>query len=145
MSFFDINSTDFEKDYLTVLDAETVDALDGSILSPGQTVIRSPYNHALVVADSPDNRQHFVDWGFVWDEPTRVKRVKEEVDMLLKFESYGGSVRSKDVARPLKMDVAVVENILESLVQTQDYDWGESVTDLNGTSCRVITKRIKEN
>lgn len=140
MSRIDINSNEFEKEYITSLIDEAVDAYDGKILGPNQKVIRSPYNEALVVADSPDNRRRFVELGFVWDEPTRIERVKNEVDKRSKMQSYG-DIRSTDVADSLNMSVSVVEKIFHHLVQTQDYFFDDDAKDLNGKPCLVIVKR----
>ena len=154
MSNFDINSPEFDT-YLTVLDSEFVDALDGHILSPGQKVIRSPHNHALVVADSLDHRRKFVELGFAWDEPTRIKLikaneedriniVKKKVDELSLLPSHG-NIRSVDIVRKLDrklgMSVSIVESIFEIMVQTNDYYFGDDSTDATGASCKVIIKR----
>lgn len=140
MSNFDINSLEFEKEFITDLKEEAVDAYDGKILVPVRKVIRSPYNDALVVADSPDNRRRFVELGYVWDEPTRIKRVKKEVDKLSKMTSYG-DIRSTDVANNLHMRVSVIEEIFDYLVQTQDYYFDDDATDSTGKACLVIVKR----
>lgn len=139
MNNFDINSPQFDE-FLFDLDSEAVDALDGRILSPGQKVIRSPHNHALVVADTPDHRRAFVELGFVWDEPTRYIRVKNEVDKLSKRVSYG-SIRSIDVAHNLNMSISVIEEIFEDLIQTGDYYWGDEDKKSQGVVYKVIVKR----
>lgn len=140
MSKIDINSDEFKKEFITDLIEEAVDAWDGKILGPGQSVIRSPYNSALVVADTHDNRIRFVELGFVWDEPTRIKRVKSEVDKLSKMVNYG-DIRSTDVAYNLNMSVSAIETIFDQLVQTQDYYFGDNAKDSHGKPCLVIVKR----
>ncbi|MBR6437336.1 MAG: hypothetical protein IKS45_12595 [Thermoguttaceae bacterium] len=140
MSNFDINSPEFENEYLVVLDSETVDAYDGCILNPGQVVIRSPQNHSLVVADSQDHRLLFKELGFVWDEPTRFSLVKDEIDRLSIMFSFG-SIRTTDVANNLNMSIAVIEDIFDDLVQTRNYIWGADAKDSNGQPCKVIVKR----
>lgn len=141
MSSIDINSEEFKKEFITDLVEEAVDAWDGKILGPGQMVIRSPHNTALVVADSPDNRVRFVELGFVWDEPTRIKRVQKEVDKLAKMGRSYGDIRSTDVAYRLNMSVSVIEQIFNLLVQTQDYYLGNEAKDSHGNPCLVILKR----
>ena len=140
MSSIDTNSDEFKNEFITELADEAVDAWDGKILGPGQAVIRSPHNAALVVSDSPDNRVRFVELGCVWDEPTRIKRVQKEVDKLSKMKSYG-DIRSTDVAYNLKMSVSAIESIFHALVQTQDYYFGENAKDSHGKPCLVIIKR----
>lgn len=140
MNNFNINGPEFEKNYIMDLTGEAVDAYDGKILEPGQMVIRSPYNEALAVADTPDNRQRFVELGFAWDEPTRIKRVKKEVDKLSKLSSYG-DIRSTDIAGNLNMSVSKIEEIFKLLVQTQDYFFDDDAKDVNGKPCLVIVKR----
>ena len=127
-------------DYLIELQTEAVDACDGKILFPGQVVIRSPFNESLVSADTPDHRRLFADLGYVWDEPTRIRRVKAEVDKRSKHSSFG-NIRSVDVANELKMSVAQVEEIFETLVQTSDYYFEKDAVDSTGASCLVIVKR----
>ncbi len=139
MSSIDTDNTSFDE-YLFDLDSEAVDALDGRILSPGQKVIRSPYNHVLVVADTPDHRRQFIELGFVWDEPTRYNRVKDEVDKLSKRVSYG-TIRSIDVALNLNMSVTIIEEIFEDLIQTGDYKWGDDDKNSQGVVYKVIVKR----
>ena len=128
-------------DYLIKLKSEAVDACDGTILSPGQVVIRSPFNESLVSADSSDHRRLFAELGFVWDEPTRIRRVKAEVDKYSKLRSFG-NIRSVDIANELKMSVSQVESVFLALVQTSDYYFDENeAVDSTGKECLTIVKR----
>ena len=139
MNNFDISSPQFDV-YLTELQSEAVDAYDGRILAPGLIVIRSPLNESLVSAYSPDHRRKFAELGYVWDEPTRMRRVKNEVDQRSKHSSFG-NIRSVDVANELKMSVAQVEEIFNALVQSSDYYFEKDAVDSTGASCLVIVKR----
>ena len=127
-------------DYLIELKSEAVDACDGKILSPGQIVIRSPFNESLASADTPDHRRLFAELGYVWDAPTRIRRVKAEVDKRSKLSGYG-NIRSVDIANELKMGVTQVEEIFDKLVQTSDYYFEKDAVDSTGASCLVIVKR----
>ena len=139
MNNYDISSPQFDV-YITELKSEAVDAYDGRILAPGQTVIRSPLNESLVSADSPDHRRKFAELGYVWDEPTRIRRVKIEVDKRARHSAFG-NIRSVDVANELKMSVAQVEEIFDALVQTSDYYFEKDAVDSTGAACLVIVKR----
>ena len=127
-------------DYLIELKSEAVDACDGKILSPGQVVIRSPFNESLVSADTPDHRRLFAELGYVWDEPTRIRRVKAEVDKRSKHSSFG-NIRSVDIANDLKMSVSQVESVFQTLVQTSDYYFEKDAVDSTGKECLTIVKR----
>ncbi len=127
-------------EYLIELKSEAVDACDGKILSPGQIVIRSPFNESLASADTPDHRRLFADLGYVWDKPTRIRRVKAEVDKRSKHSSYG-NIRSVDIANDLKIRVSQVEEIFNALVKTSDYYFEQNAVDSTGASCLVIVKR----
>ena len=139
MSNFDLTDS-FFIDYLTELKSEAVDACDGKILSPGQVVIRSSFNESLVSADSPDHRRLFAELGYVWDEPTRIRRVKAEVDKRSKYSGFG-NIRSVDIANELKMRVSQVEDVFKILVQTSDYYFEEAAVDSTGKECLTIVKR----
>ena len=127
-------------DYLIELQTEAVDACNGKILFPGQVVIRSPFNESLVSADTPDHRRLFAELGYVWDEPTRIRRIKAEVDKRSRHSGFG-NIRSVDIANELKMRVSQVEDVFQTMVQTSDYYFGDDSTDATGATCKVIVKR----
>ena len=127
-------------DYLIELKSEAVDACNGKILFPGQVVIRSPFNESLVSADTPDHRRLFAESGYVWDKPTRIRRVKAEVDKRSKHSGFG-NIRSVDVANELKMSVSQVEDVFRILVQTSDYYFEDAAVDSTGKECLTIVKR----
>ena len=95
---------------------------------------------SLVSADTPDHRRLFAESGYVWDKPTRIRRVKAEVDKRSKHSGFG-NIRSVDVANELKMSVSLVEDVFQILVQTSDYYFEDAAVDSTGKECLTIVKR----
>ena len=126
---------------LKPLDTPQLDALDGKILPAGAMVIYSPLNPGLVVEDTPENRKRFLQSGCVWDEPTRILRVKELVNQLSARKDYG-NIRTVDIAYELCMSVAAAENVFHVLVQqSDDYFLTSQAVDSQGKPCLSIEKK----